>query len=465
MVAGLAIASAIADILAVLITVVIGIILLVLVLLGLIIFQRKNKQVISKKEIRRIFFLIIIYFIFKIIFASTIFIGEQRIIEQYKLVFSPILIIFDFIPIYLFFIFLRSKLVANKVLLNGDIPSLVDAVKNIFNSNEFYSAISNVLPKGENDRKYGLDYIPYMLQNTEARRKRFKKTSTTFLVLTISLSLLFVVIVVFFAYLLIDETVSGKYRIFVELNDSINEFEQIAHRLPRNIFDDSQFTNETGDYVLFIKNYDPTSFSEVGIQAVQKILVELSIFENRHNLDNFYSNIAKLYNSFPKSDFEKNREYFQNIGKLMEYLQTYQQLRKNDPEEIVRISDSLRRMINQANKEIVDDPNAKQNDLIKRLVLSVVVVSFLIMILRYVRNLYQNHYNEMIKAENQDLMIRKFYITLKSSEGNVEERKLVLSSFLSDVQTIENIPKAKAKSKKTENEIIKDILDIIMKKV
>ncbi len=74
----------------------------------------------------------------------------------------------------------------------------------------------------------------------------------------------------------------------------------------------------------------------------------------------------------------------------------------------------------------------------------------------------------MLKAEHQDLIIRKFYVTLKSSEGNSEERKLVLSNFLSDVGSLsdsDNNQTLKSKSQKIENDVLRDIVNAILKKI
>jgi hypothetical protein len=118
-------------------------------------------------------------------------------------------------------------------------------------------------------------------------------------------------------------------------------------------------------------------------------------------------------------------------------------------------------------QEELNKPTNSQNEMIKRFILSIVIVTFFLAILKYSANLYRSHHAEMLKAEQHDFMIRKFYVTLKSSEGNSEERKLVLAAFLSDVKYLndQGNRNPKGKSQGIESEILKDIITAISKKI
>ena len=88
--------------------------------------------------------------------------------------------------------------------------SLIEArVDDLWHSPKFLSCLQTALPKGENNAKYGLDYVPYMLQNIEFRRARYQRSSFFFLCLTVIFSLVFSVVVVVFGYIIVNDTAAG----------------------------------------------------------------------------------------------------------------------------------------------------------------------------------------------------------------------------------------------------------------
>ncbi len=317
---------------------------------------------------------------------------------------------------------------------------------------------SSEYAKGASDPSYGLDYIPYMLHNVETRRKRFQNKSNFFLYMIISLSILFVIIVVVFAYFLLDDTALGKYKNIKDLKQSADTFRTTMADLYKH---SSVYYFTDHLYVEFsaIKEYDTSQLSANGKIVASVIKQSIDEYNGDINSINNIMNeqLSRLQNNETDSAFRMLME------NLLSSINDYQIANKS----FYEISDrdkELKSFIDKADADL-SKPENVQNELIKRLILSAVVVTFLITILRYFRNLYQNHYNEMLKSENQDLLIRKFYVTLKSSENNPEERKIVLANFLSDIQPAEPDKKNIEKSPKIKNDTLKEIVDALIKKV
>ncbi|WP_162127790.1 hypothetical protein [Flavobacterium phycosphaerae] len=70
----------------------------------------------------------------------------------------------------------------------------------------------------------------------------------------------------------------------------------------------------------------------------------------------------------------------------------------------------------------------------------------------------------MIQAENEDLAIRKFYVALKNTDKNQDERKLVIQNFL-QIFNKENNSDSDLNLSKEESGILKELLNNLMKKL
>src|SRR5579885_2424596 len=89
---------------------------------------------------------------------------------------------------------------------------IAETAKQVFTSDRFLSALQEVLPRGERDSEYGLDYIPYMLHSINARKRKFERAANRFLTGTVVLGLVFATVVILFGYILIVEAATGPQR-------------------------------------------------------------------------------------------------------------------------------------------------------------------------------------------------------------------------------------------------------------
>lgn len=306
-----------------------------------------------------------------------------------------------------------------------------------------------------------------MLQNLQDKRKRFQKSSTNFLITTICLSIFFVVITIFFSYILLNESFIGIYSEVKSLTAEVENTNRTVSSLRLDITSDKYFM-KTNKYALdklqIIHKFNlPDNQSQIAYDVQQSI----EAFNNSGNLGKLAFDLKFAEDTLTKIKTEKTEKYLDALTSLNKSIIDYSNFKDKSFGELEITQSKIKELLPKIQEEL-NKPVNSQNELIKRLILSIVVITFFLAILRYFRSLYQSHYSEMLKAEQQDLIIRKFYVTLKSSEGNSDERKLVLSNFLSDVSSLssfDNNQNLKSKSQKIENDVLRDIVNAILKKI
>lgn len=99
----------------------------------------------------------------------------------------------------------------------SDQTVLHDTVSKILDSELFLTALRSTLPKGKEDEKFGLDYIPFMLNSIDERRKRAAKSARLFLMSMICAALIFSSVVVYFGYILVNEAAAGTGKSLADL--------------------------------------------------------------------------------------------------------------------------------------------------------------------------------------------------------------------------------------------------------
>ena len=148
---------------------------------------------------------------------------------------------------------------------------LRQAVVSILDSEDFLTALRSTLPKGESDPQYGLDYIPYMLDSIDQRRRRFQRSSMMFLAATIALGFVFSGIVVYFGYILVNESAAGFPRTMSQIEGSLREIRRDIQITP-NPFNSETFASLTGDQIRALREYIPPATDKPQHDAVQSAI-------------------------------------------------------------------------------------------------------------------------------------------------------------------------------------------------
>ncbi len=109
-------------------------------------FNLKKQETISNKESGTIIKLAIIFIVFQFFITFQRYFNQTVITQLFSL---PLAFVNSLIPVYIVALLIyRNMSPFSGVTQSGSAISIEDSVKKIFNSNDFYSALTTVLPKG-----------------------------------------------------------------------------------------------------------------------------------------------------------------------------------------------------------------------------------------------------------------------------------------------------------------------------
>ncbi|CCO48137.1 hypothetical protein VIBNISOn1_450101 [Vibrio nigripulchritudo SOn1] len=344
--------------------------------------------------------------------------AQNVLIEIYIIISYNIeYILHIFIAVVLFWGIFYDK---GKEINKGDKSKYIeDIVCETLDSKDFATALRTSLPRGENDNKNGLDFIPFLLHRLDEKRISYQKSTNRFLISLISMGLVFVFTISFFGYIIINTSSSGVYKYTSSLND---EIKNISINITKKNKSLEEFLADEG-----IKK-DNISIDLEGeklsraIEEIDKLIKSQDIIELKY----FLRNLPKKNNYDMK---EKNVKKFSPLA-VINIINSYSDSRIDSKFEIERALE----LAKEASSEIIEEihkPEFLRDDLIKRLSISLIVATFFIAILRYLSNLYKSHYAELIKTEEQDMFIRKFYVAYKGSSDDNSSKDKIVEAFLS----------------------------------
>ncbi len=342
--------------------------------------------------------------------------------------YSPLLIFLSALPtvigLYIYFSFF-SKGKPIDLPNYSDKSKLQEAVSQIVGSSDFISAFKLSLPNCDEDTKSGLSHIRFILGIIEDKRKRYKKEADRYLKYLFIVGILSIIIVSTLGYIILEENAFGFPR---KINDLQNQAEEIGNELKiqnPNLLNNSVFQSSCGKSIEKLKELKPPDpLSKSTIIDINNIVTE---FYLNNNLEYLITSMDSLkmnldFNDNKKDIFEAISNTYRSAIEFKNSKEYYQLGILNSNREFFQLIKELRLTYSK--------PENRIPEILKRFILSAVIVTFLIFIIKFLMNLYKNQYYQMILAEKQDLIARKFYITFKGTELNTETRKEVISKFL-----------------------------------
>lgn len=336
---------------------------------------------------------------------------------------------------------------------------LKDFVQSIFDSKNFLTVINNSLPKGKDDEKFGLDYIPFMLHNIDKRRKRFEKSSNYFLIISAFSGILFGTVIAYFGYILVNEASAGAPKLLSEIKSETNLISAELNTILPNYYHNKRFQAICG----------------ASLKEIEEFSIELP-YSNVHNqvigaigIAKFTGEFKSLFDTFAAAKKQTENlpgEYPKAIDNAYNDLTRFLSTNEGALPKLSTNLENLNNLIEKADEEFEKTEN-RIPEILKRIAIGLLVVTFFLAILRYITGLYRSHYQEMLKAEYDDLEIRRFYIAFKGSENIDKQREAILSAFISKT----NLHDAFKDDNRSENrtkeqlDIIRDIIDKLSKKL
>lgn len=341
-------------------------------------------------------------------------------------------------------------------------------LKEVFDSKSYYTALSQALPRGKSDEKYGFDYIPFILELLEKKSARNRRTANGFLIATISLTFFFIAVSLVFSYILLIDSSIG-------INKEIQELKQIA--LEFNKTDQLAKIDDVSDRFESLNNFE--IFSELKAVLNEKNRDKLLNFggsEQKTEINTrdsvaiqaiklkFEANRSLLeLKTLLHKEFDNKQAFSEVLIRIDNGIENYQKVMRINALATDSEKNKIRVILEQISLKL-NSERSQVSELIKRSIIGILIISFFIAILRYFRNLYQFHLNEMLKDEAREMDVRKFYIAIKCAESNSEERKLVLSNFISETK-MSGETSQPSSAQQPEIDMLRDILNSLLKKI
>ncbi|HEY0076329.1 MAG TPA: hypothetical protein VGB77_19680 [Abditibacteriaceae bacterium] len=443
---------------------IIFIVAFVLAVVGIpaIIYGARHKM--DSRIFRLIVFLTLFYTSFEICKVLSIFEFEQSVIELWL---TPFDVIYDAIPVLVCFVlffsyfptFLHPAIAAN----TSTEPDLLKLhVTNIIHSDAFLTALNESLPKGSHDSEYGFDYVPYMLQSLAERRRRLEKSARFFFRATICLGVLLSGIVMFFGYVMINDASIGPARRVRDLSNETREINTTLNKLLPSYYDNPSFQEICGQSLNTLESAQP---EKGALNTSETVNSAIEAAKQTGNFARLANELNRAKRNLRRSGMTKSSYY----SLLNQAIDDINRFFSTEAATIPKLAVSLTNLNAAIPKvaAVTDDPQFRLTELLKRLAIGLIVVTFFLAILRYIGELYRSNYRELVQTDYEDIFLRRFYVAMKCSMNDVQQRKQVISALMTYTQPSSQPPSKDLTSKQSANEldIVKELLNVLSKKI
>lgn len=355
-----------------------------------------------------------------------------------------------------------NEMVPRDAIVDYSSPDVLkNAVSTIFDSQLFLTTLRGTLPQGKDDQKFGLDYIPFMLQSIDERRERAAKSAQLFFWATIFTAVVFSSVVGYFGYILVNESAAGSAKYLFEIRQNT---QKLADTLPllAQSYSNPAFLDNVQPSLTVLAHASPGAGNSALAQKVAEAIAESSRTGDLSPLQGVLANASLNVSGGGKEESQYAAVLNDANNRLQRFLgqQSTAMIQLRD-----RLAD-LTPLIANADKAI-STPEYRTSELIKRLGLGIVVSTFFLALLRYVGNLYRTRYQQVIDAERDDFMVRRFYVALKNSDRTIDQRTAVLNSFMAGPSTAVvngDVPGADDSSKQA-LDLMKELVAALSKKI
>lgn len=319
-----------------------------------------------------------------------------------------------------------------------------EVVNELFNSVNFKRAVLERIPSGET--KSNEEYVKFLLVSLEDKKMALSKSMSFFLKLGAFLTLLAAGVVLYFGFSLLqldsvgfNQTLKQVKALTSELPELMAEQSRLNEQIMRSQFE-SEIENFKKDGLPF---YIP-SFIKVD-SSVEHLIRQGEIMK-----------LEKLAegNDRDKEKHDKVNAFIRDLKSAqIELSKNELRLKQLDTEFPTKIE-----LLSQK----VDKINADNylSEFIKRVSISLIVVTFFILLIRFCISQYKLNYQEVIQADSDSLLIRKVYVALQRTQ-DTEILKGVFESFLR--QSRVKIDTAVGKSLDV-NELIRSFTELLKEK-
>jgi hypothetical protein len=320
-------------------------------------------------------------------------------------------------------------------------------VREILSSNSFITALNESLPRGDNDAEFGLDSVPYLLNSIRHRRERLARSTRSFLGFTIAAAFIAAIIITLSAWVLVDDESVGAPRALKSLRESTDS---LATSL-RYLNADYRATTEFDHLARAVNaNTDPAN-----VTIKPKLQAVLRLAGPGESLADLVAALRPAAGELRYSD----PRYAPGVDKAIDAIDMLNTERRATFDRIGQLQPRLAALVDRASAELGKDQN-RVAEVVRRIALGLIVSTFFLAIVRFVANLYRAEYNQLLRTDFDDMLVRSFYVTFKASEGMGNQRAAVLSSYISALSTF--VPSKVSVDEKGLSKEDSDLLKVIL---
>lgn len=341
-----------------------------------------------------------------------------------------------------------------------DPAALRTAVSNILDSESFLSALRSTLPKGKDDQQYGLDYVPFMLHSIDERRKRATRSARLFLLATVVAALTFSSVVMYFGYILVNEAAAGTAKSLADLRDTTQRVSDTLRSIIPGYFNNPKFQQDVAPALEKLAAVgDPGPKNKENYAQVRIALDEA---KNTGDFTTLKAALAKAQAAV-STETVLERNYSAVLADGADRLTKFIDNQSSALPELASRTSDLRLLTSRV-QDVLDKPENRTPEIIKRLALGIVISTFFLALLRYLGTLYKTRHLQVLEAEKDDFAVRRFYVAFKSSLASDEQRKAVLTSFMASPNNGE-AKETSDDTTKQEFEVIKELVMALSKRL
>jgi len=345
---------------------------------------------------------------------------------------------------------------------------LATAVRSLLDSEHFLTALRDALPGSEAGGQAHLAQVPYILKTINDRREVAQRETRRFLALTVGAGCVFASVVIYYGYILVNETAAGFPAAISDLRTATEEV-RVALATKGQAIPERPDAKAAMDALARLDQTVTEKFPwsdelqskvrEAGSrQAGPSALLELDKFLTAHATD-----VTAVTGSAADPDGlgEAIARYVSaaaEVGKLAETV-------SREQAEVSARLDRVDAVAKRAADSASEGPS-RIAELVKRVTVGFVVSSFLLAILRYLAGLYREARALVSDLVEQELKVRRVCVALAStSEGPVRDgivRRFAAGAGAASGPMAEEALKEAAERDK---ELLKELIQVLGKKL
>lgn len=317
-------------------------------------------------------------------------------------------------------------------------------------------------PVGNGMWNMGLTISPFMLASIRDRRERFRRESTRFLIGSVTLGVAFAGVVFVFGLIVVNDDFAGTPRLLGKVSRELE-----SSRVALATFEGSMPGESTFQRIVVPQLDTLTQLTPGENNRATAVRLNALIANSRSAAQSFVLDSAvrqELQKISSRTPSEAR--YAAALSNLGNALRQYSHTLDGALQQMSTASNNLNATLPQL-RAAVENDDARIAELIKRIAVGIIVCTFFLTILRFVANIYRTKDAEMIRAEIEDLRVRRFYVGIRTSAERPEDLRAIITSFLSGESGYPATSTAPASSELSKEEagVLKDFIQALLKKL